>query len=289
MTAISDDEARATLAALDARAHPCRTPYEGGTMQWRRWGDAGGPPLVLLHGGGGAWAHWVRNIPALSARRTVWAPDLPGFGDSDDAPGDAFITDVVRALRAGLEQVLAGRRPFDVAGFSFGGIAGALLAADWPGAVRRLVIVGSTGLGIGRELGLRSWRRERDPAAREAAHVHNLRALMLAHHDPADRLAVAIHARNVERGRVDGRRAAITTLLRDAIARIAAHGEGTRVIGMWGERDATAQPDVHDAERVMRTANPALRFHVIPGAGHWAQYEAAERFDALLEQVLDEA
>jgi pimeloyl-ACP methyl ester carboxylesterase len=41
-----------------------------------------GRPLVLVHGGHGSWLHWVRNIEALSAKRTLWIPDLPGYGDS---------------------------------------------------------------------------------------------------------------------------------------------------------------------------------------------------------------
>src|ERR1700754_4216421 len=46
----------------------------------------GGPPLLLVHGGHGAWQHWCANIDALSEHARVMAIDLPGFGDSYD-PG----------------------------------------------------------------------------------------------------------------------------------------------------------------------------------------------------------
>ncbi len=55
-------------------------PFNGGHEAWR--GRGSGPPLVLLHGGHGSWAHWARNIDALALHFTVWAPDLPVYGDS---------------------------------------------------------------------------------------------------------------------------------------------------------------------------------------------------------------
>src|SRR5260370_41063702 len=42
-----------------------------------------GPPLILLHGYAETSLMWRPIIPALAARFTVIAPDLPGIGDSD--------------------------------------------------------------------------------------------------------------------------------------------------------------------------------------------------------------
>ena len=39
-----------------------------------------GPPLVLLHGLGGAAVVWYRNLPVLAEHYTVYAPDLWGPG-----------------------------------------------------------------------------------------------------------------------------------------------------------------------------------------------------------------
>jgi pimeloyl-ACP methyl ester carboxylesterase len=61
--------------------------HEGVRVRWRRFGtDTTQPPLVLLHGGHGSWMHWLRNAEALSAGRTLWLPDMPGFNDSDAPP-----------------------------------------------------------------------------------------------------------------------------------------------------------------------------------------------------------
>jgi pimeloyl-ACP methyl ester carboxylesterase len=46
-----------------------------------------GEPVVLLHGWPQTWHEWRRIIPALTAKYTVVAPDLRGFGDSDKPAG----------------------------------------------------------------------------------------------------------------------------------------------------------------------------------------------------------
>jgi pimeloyl-ACP methyl ester carboxylesterase len=127
---------------------------------------------------------------------------------------------------------------------------------------------------------MRVWRKEPDASARSAVHRHNLHTLMLASRDD-DALALAIHGTNVERARFNGRDTARSTQLRDSLA-----GVDARVTGIWGSLDATAQPDVRAAEVAMRSTKPSLRFEVVFGAGHWVQYEAAGRFDALLTNVL---
>ena len=42
-----------------------------------------GPPLVLLHGFGANKDHWTLIAPFLTRHFQVFAPDLPGFGDSE--------------------------------------------------------------------------------------------------------------------------------------------------------------------------------------------------------------
>ena len=62
------------------RAAVHETPCGDGTMVWHTWGA--GAPLVMLHGGSGSWAHWLRNIgTVVAAGRMACVPDLPGFGE----------------------------------------------------------------------------------------------------------------------------------------------------------------------------------------------------------------
>jgi pimeloyl-ACP methyl ester carboxylesterase len=85
---MTEPNSQAILDALLSRCHEIRTPCGDGHLVWRVWGGAAPelPALVLLHGGFGAWNHWVRTIAALEPYYRVIAPDLPGCGDSDDPP-----------------------------------------------------------------------------------------------------------------------------------------------------------------------------------------------------------
>ena len=84
----TDEAARAHIDRLQALVRTERVAWSGGQVCWRGLGS--GSPVVLVHGGHGSWLHWVRNIEALAAHHTVWAVDLPGFGDSDAPEGEGM-------------------------------------------------------------------------------------------------------------------------------------------------------------------------------------------------------
>ncbi|TAK66484.1 MAG: alpha/beta fold hydrolase, partial [Betaproteobacteria bacterium] len=90
---LSASEPSILIERLDVRATRFETPCgPSAKMVWRRWGQ--GRPVVLLHGGAGSWLHWIKNIDALARSRAVWAPDIPGFGDSD-LPADNLDADTL--------------------------------------------------------------------------------------------------------------------------------------------------------------------------------------------------
>lgn len=109
-------------------------------------GGAAPPSVVLLHGSGidDAALSWRHAIPALAANYRVYAPDLPGYGDSPDpdaTPTAAYYTDVLRAF---LDAVPV-ENPA-IVGISMGGAAALGLAVAEPGRLRGLVLVDSYGL-----------------------------------------------------------------------------------------------------------------------------------------------
>ena len=277
--ALISDETVAIVAGVAAEAQRIETPCGDGGMVWRIWG--GGPPLVLLHGGYGSWTHWIRNVVVLARQFTVIAPDLPGLGESATPPEPHTAESLAAILVEGLEIVLPKGAAPHIAGFSFGGVLGGHVAAQLGDRLRALTIVGSNGLGLVRQ----PTALERAPAgatAEEAlaVHRHNLGVLMIA--DPAkiDELAVYIQSQNAPRGRVRSRRFSRTDTLARALPLVKA-----RLDGIWGERDATARSHLEERARVLRSFQPAARFEVIPGAGHWVQYEAADRFNAVLAEI----
>lgn len=259
---------------------PIGNIFRAGGTAWRRWGS--GPAIVLLHGGAGSWKHWIRNIPHLSASRTVWTPDLPGMGDSPDAPEPRDHDAIASVIAANLEELVPGVA-FDLVGFSFGGIVAGFVAAKLPGRVRSLVLVGAGGLGLRKtnERILRSWRALEDPAEREAAHRFNLSALMLSKGAEIDRETLANYVADVTRTRINSARSSRTSVLKERILTL-----GIPVHGIWGREDVTAHARFDAIHAMLRAAHPAAQLHVIDGAGHWVQYERPEAFHEALAQAL---
>ncbi len=96
--------------------------------------------LICLHSREGSSRSFERFLPEIAAARSVYAPDLPGFGESDPAPSATFadgaraVVDLAGDLR--LRQV-------DVLGVGFGAAVALELAASQPELVRRLVLIGT--------------------------------------------------------------------------------------------------------------------------------------------------
>ena len=269
--------------ALLATATRHTTPCGAGDLVWHRWGPAGGAPVVLLHGGSGSWTHWLRNIgPLAAAGHAVWVPDMPGFGDSA-APPDGQDADVLPGwLEAGLQQLL-GDTPVALVGFSFGALVAGLWAQARPARVQRLVLVGSPGLSAERlpPLDLRRWDNLPPGPDRLAVHRHNLLQLMLAHAASATPLAVALHAANVERDRLRQRRMMLTDAVAHLLPRLACP-----VHGIWGAQDVLYASRLPLIGQVLGTAPGFRRLVLVPDAGHWVAFEAADAFNAALAAAL---
>ena len=107
--------------------------YEGGS----------GTPLVFLHGAGGLNMD-LTFLDVLAQRFHVYAPLVPGYGDSEECPElrdmldfTLHTWDVVSAL--GLKDPV-------LAGFSMGGMIASEMAAIAPNDVSRLALIAPAGL-----------------------------------------------------------------------------------------------------------------------------------------------
>ena len=57
----------------------------GASVRLFRGGSEDGRPVVFLHGAGGHTG-WMAFLDELAGRFAVFAPEHPGFGQSDDPP-----------------------------------------------------------------------------------------------------------------------------------------------------------------------------------------------------------
>lgn len=270
--------------ALSRSARVRDIPTPAGRVRWRCFGepaaDGRRPPVALLHGGHGCWLHWVRNIEALARGGEVWVADLPGYGDSG-APAGPAMADLVDMAAASLRAMLAPGQAIDLAGFSFGGLAAAHLAVEHL-PVRRLALLGPAGhAGPRRPRGeLLAWKGLVDDAgALAGAMRHNLAMQML--HEPAaiDALALAVHTRACLGTRFRSRGISRAGGLPELLARCR-----TPLLLAWGEHDITADPARLAA--CLGLAAPQRQAHVLPGVGHWLQYEAPDTVNRLLTDFL---
>ncbi len=107
---------------------------------------AGGSPVVLLHGGGldSASISWRATIGPLSAQHRVFAPDLPGYGQSDKPVVEYTIDFYVNFLEHLLDALHL--QEASLVGLSLGGGIALSFTLRFPGRVEKLVLVGSYGI-----------------------------------------------------------------------------------------------------------------------------------------------
>ena len=93
--------------------------------------------LVCLHPSGASSRAFSVILPKLADVRSVYAPDLPGYGESDSSPTQSIaeaanaVSDLANDLRL---------RQIDVLGVQYGAGVALALAAARPELVRRLVL-----------------------------------------------------------------------------------------------------------------------------------------------------
>ncbi|HVE83921.1 MAG TPA: 2-succinyl-6-hydroxy-2,4-cyclohexadiene-1-carboxylate synthase [Myxococcales bacterium] len=127
-----------------------------------RWGRAGAPAVLMLHGFTGNRGSWRHLEPLLGSDLQAVAVDLPGHGDAPlpSAPGPRGFEEALAALERVVDQ--AGAGPVAVLGYSQGARLALGLALRAPGKVSRLILESvNPGLNVPRE----RRARERDDEA----------------------------------------------------------------------------------------------------------------------------
>jgi pimeloyl-ACP methyl ester carboxylesterase len=113
-------------------------------IRTRYWVGGAGPPVVLVHGLGGAAVNFTELAPLLAHRHQVLVVDLPGHGGTAPLASVETLGDVAaHVARVAEHEAMA---PAAVVGYSMGGVIGLRLAAERPDAVSALVLIASAGI-----------------------------------------------------------------------------------------------------------------------------------------------
>ncbi len=220
-------------------------------------------PIVLVHGLSSSRS-LKPLIRALGSRRPVFAPDLPGFGMSDQPIHPLDVPGLADALGHWMfDNQLA---PAIVIGVSFGSQVAVDLAANHPAAVDRLVLVGPTF----------------DPKARSASRM----ALRWARNAPrsSPRLAPTVVHDFIDAGPWRSART-LRRALKDPVEEKLSEIEARTLI-VRPERDRLV-PEAWTKQ--VAKLIPHSEVVVLPKAGHSIGPKTATRLTALLVPFLVEA
>ncbi len=259
-------------------------------MRTRWWVGGSGPPLVLVHGLGGAAVNFTELAPLLARRFRVLVTDLPGHGGTAPLPVVESAADLAAhvARVAEREELL----PAAVVGYSMGGVVALRLAAERPAAVSALALIASAGI-VSTTRRAQLWidlvttvRPGRVVARARAAVARrpNLRAAVFGYwgaEDPRSLSPEAVHGFLAAQLEHTDLGSAARALLRED-PRSYLNRVQCPVYLVWGARDRLVP--LEDGHEYARLLSAPLR--VLPAAGHLVVGEYPEECAALLHDLL---
>lgn len=256
---------------------------------------SGDEVLLLIHGMAGSAETWRAVLPQLAKRYRVIAPDLLGHGQSSKPRTDYSLGAFAVGLRDLLDEL--GVQSATVVGHSLGGGVAMQFLYQHPDYCRRLVLIGSGGLGpdVGWILRLlaapgaefvmpviapppvlragnavRSWLTAAGLRSPRGAEIWNAYSSFA---DGETREAFLRTLRSV----VDYRGQSVSALNRLNLR------EGLPVLAIWGEDDNIIPVD-HAYSAL--EARPDCRLEILPGIGHFAQVEAPTEVIDLIDDFI---
>lgn len=285
MADVAHTDHNSVIRDIDSLAQRFESPCGTGKMVWRKWGN--GRPVVLLHGGSGSWLHWLRTIPALASRYTLWVPDMPGMGESDLPPQPYTLDGYAAVVERGLRRFVPERDHLDAVGFSFGGGIAARLARRLDGRFHHLVL---SGVSFFPPTGLRrklvSLLRIEDSAERMKGVRKNLQAMLIAHERNIDGLALHLYSLDTARRRLPRVPFSGFPGLRADLPEIRVQGQISVISGADDQVIGYGREEQAEALRSLRTE---AHYQALEGAGHWVMYEAAHDYNEALLGVIEQA
>lgn len=100
--------------------------------------------------------------------------------------------------------------------------------------------------------------------------------------ESADELALTIHIENMAKARLRSRGIARTSILAESLKNLPCS-----LHCLFGEKDTTLYPGLDGIEKYVRDIHPSASFDIVENAGHWVQFEASEKVNTILSQILN--
>lgn len=263
-----------TQGYLDARG--VRTRY-------LHAGDPGKPTLVLLHGSGGHAEAYVRNLEAHAEHFSTWSIDMLGHGYTDKPGHPLEVAHYVDHLLAVFDAI--GADKVYLSGESLGGWVAARAASDHPERVERLVLNTAGGSQADPEVMKRIITLSM--AAAENPDWETVQARikwLMADKSKGYDDIVASRQKVYQQPGFDAAMSDIMALqdpeirARNLLGAAEYGAIKAPTLVLWTSDDPTA--DVSEGRRISEMI-PGARFEVMPGCGHWPQYEDPKTFDRL--------
>ena len=259
----------------------------------------GGPPLVMLHGGGpgaSGVSNYHQNLPALAKRFRVLLPDQPGFGGSyrptETDLDQRSITEItVDALFQVLEKL--GIRQFHLLGNSLGGAAAIAMAQTRPEPITGLVLMAPGGGWLpfgpapteGQKEMFRYYNSDGPSPQKMASFI---RTMVFDHRQFGEDVVQARYEASIDPDHIEfyhrynaafAKRHGMDPLWRDL------HKIKAPTLLLWGRDDRTITLD--GAQLMLRNIRN-VQMHVFGNCGHWVQLERAREFERLVGDFLAE-
>lgn len=283
---VSESEIDAVVAEFEAGCSTHSADAGGADVEPQKIGVGGralrylargtsGEAAILIHGFGGDLNNWLFNHEPLSARRRVYALDLPGHGESTKDVGSGTLDELVQSVADFMDAV--GVPSADLVGHSLGGAVALALAAREPQRVRSLALLASAGLGP--EIDAAYIQGFVTAANRNALKPHAAKLFAdprlvtrrliddLLKYKRLEGVDAALRLVS-EKILAAGRQA---TILRDELSRLP-----RPALVVWGADDQII-PASH-----ARDLPPSVRVEIIPSTGHMVMMEVAGEVNRLI-------
>lgn len=274
------------LSAIEKNCSKVFIKSKDSKVCWRSWGK--GKPLILLHGGYGSWAHWIKQAIPFSKNYNVLIPDMPGFGESEDLTLPHTPEKISANIAETLLKLISPEETPIICGFSFGGLIAGHLSYNLIERglnPEKLILVGPGGLGAKRGEMRNMIARHSKMSEEEIyqAHKTNLEILMMHDATKVDDWSVHIQKQNTDAHRIKSRPISST----DTLARIL-EKQDVPLFLLWGEKDASVGVYLEDRMSILRDINSKVRFHVEYNLGHWIMYENDVIFNKILNNFIQD-